>query len=136
MSHTGVGERIPDALHRYVVHAVVVGETPVNQDRHQNVIQDATCQHKEPLPLRLGSKLPLLRFAGHTGLSLLLVDHALYGAVASERQPADAILCLGPLWLPLPESKLPVKEKVKLGDADAEELRPQEVSQLVDKNQK
>ena len=118
-----------------MVHAVVVGETPVDQYRHQDVIQDATCQHEEPLPLWLGSKLPLLRFAGHTCLSLLLIDHTLDGAIAAEGQPADAVLCLGPLWFPLPESKLPVKEKVKLGDPDAEELGPQEVSQLVEKYQ-
>ena len=67
----------------------------VSDDGEDEIVQDASGHHQEPLPGLLGAELP--------GLGLLLealqvhrlVHHSANLAIASQRQPADAVLGLG-----------------------------------------
>ena len=102
----------------------------------QQHIHRNTCKHHDKaLPSGLCAELPGLRVLLHT-LQLLLVDrlvnHTRNRDIATQGQPADAILRVANLALP--EREPGVEEDVELLDTNAEDACSDKVSELVNKD--
>ena len=107
-----------------------VADADVDRDGQQNVHHHAGDHHQKALPGGLGPELPGLHLALLVLLVHRLVDHARDLDVAAQRQPAQSVF--GVPAAELEEREPRVEEDVELLDADAEDARHDEVSQLVD----
>ena len=140
--HRVVGEAVSHRTYGEAVTAPGEENHGVDEQRQEEVDEDAADHDEEALPYGFGAELIGLYGLLHLFGVQTLVNHAGNLDIAAEWNPSDAVLGLvgchlreeacEPLVLGGEEMEFPVEEHEELLDADAEELGEEEMSALVE----
>ena len=114
--------------------AIGVTDASIDHHRKQDVHHNTRNHHHKALPRGLCAELPRLNGGLHLLEVHTLVDHTSNLHIATQRQPAYAILGLA--TLPLEERKPRIEEDIKFLNANLKDTRHNKMSKLVNRHKK
>ena len=107
----------------------------IDEEGKQEVHQHTANHDKQTLPGGFGAEFPRLFGLLHLLGIKTLVNHTGYLTIATQRNPAYAVLCIAVFGFKLEKTKFPVEENVKLIDTNTEKLCEEEVATLMEQYQ-